>query len=123
MSLQLGAQQQLVAGPCSARRPALLPPRRRHRRAPRPLAALQPEHVDALAASLGHLDALSSQLSHMLTLAYEPIVLPCSSMNCGDVMHRRWAGRQPQPLKLRGQLPERTHGALQSRHAERSTPH
>lgn len=90
MSSQLGSsRQQLAAGPRSTRRPPLP---HLYCRAPRPLAALQPEHADALTAGLGHLDTLGSQLSAMLTLAYEPIVLPCSSMNCGDVMHRRLAG-------------------------------
>jgi hypothetical protein len=36
-----------------------------------------------------HLDALTTSVSHMLTLGYEPIVLPCSSMNCGDMVYRR----------------------------------
>ena len=33
-------------------------------------------------------DAHSADLSNMLTLLYEPIVLPCSSMNCGDIEYR-----------------------------------
>ncbi|PRW20521.1 Serine threonine- kinase chloroplastic [Chlorella sorokiniana] len=56
----------------------LLPPRRRARRALPPAAALQPEHVEALSSSLGHL----------MTLAYEPVVLPCSALNCGDIVYR-----------------------------------
>ena len=81
----------------SGRRPAAagpppLPPR--HRRGGRralaaPAAALLPEHLDALAGGL----------SHLLTLAYEPVVLPCSALNCGDIVHRRWvlpaAARDP----------------------------
>ena len=35
------------------------------------------------------LDALTTSVSHMLTLGYEPLVLPCSSMNCGDMVYRR----------------------------------
>lgn len=31
---------------------------------------------------------LTQHMSHMLTLGYEAVVLPCSSMNCGDVLHR-----------------------------------
>ncbi len=34
--------------------------------------------------------ALVEHLRGMLTLAYEPIVLPCSSMNCGDMIYRRY---------------------------------
>lgn len=74
----------------SGRRPAAaspppLPPRRlrRGRRAlAAPVAALLPEHLDALAGGL----------SHLLTLAYEPVVLPCSALNCGDIVYRRWVG-------------------------------
>lgn len=42
---------------------------------------------------LAHIDIdnFVSSLSHMLTLGYEPIVLPCSSMNCGDMVYRRYA--------------------------------
>lgn len=76
-----------AAGP--ARRPASLPGPLPQRPLPprrtqlRPTAALAPEHVEAAATGL-------SQLHHLLTLAYEPIVLPCSSMNCGDITYRRW---------------------------------
>jgi hypothetical protein len=35
------------------------------------------------------LDALTTSVSHLLTLGYEPLVLPCSSMNCGDMVYRR----------------------------------
>jgi hypothetical protein len=34
-------------------------------------------------------DALAATLAHAATLAYEPVVAPCSLMNCGDVVHRR----------------------------------
>ncbi|PSC67135.1 Serine threonine-kinase chloroplastic [Micractinium conductrix] len=74
-----------AAGP--ARRPASLPGPLPQRPLPprrtqlRPTAALAPEHVEAAATGL-------SQLHHLLTLAYEPIVLPCSSMNCGDITYR-----------------------------------
>ncbi|KAL4422647.1 hypothetical protein ABPG75_008844 [Micractinium tetrahymenae] len=67
---------------CSAasqRAAPLLPPRRARRRAiAAPAAVLLPEH----------LDAAMSGLNHLLTLAYEPVVLPCSSMNCGDIVYR-----------------------------------
>ena len=36
------------------------------------------------------IDSVMSTLSHILTLGYEPIVLPCSSMNCGDMVYRRY---------------------------------
>lgn len=73
------------AGAASSSRAAapslpLLPPRRRARRVLQPAAALQPEHLEALSSSLGHL----------MTLAYEPVVLPCSALNCGDIVYRRW---------------------------------
>lgn len=72
-----------AASRCSAtsqRAAPLLPPRRARRRAiAAPAAALLPEHLDAAV----------SGLNHMLTLAYEPVVLPCSSMNCGDIVYRR----------------------------------
>lgn len=59
----------------------LLPPRRHRARRPlQPVSALQPEHLEALSSSLGHL----------MTLAYEPVVLPCSALNCGDIVYRRW---------------------------------
>lgn len=67
-------------GAASQRAAPLLPPRRARRRAiAAPAAALLPEHVDAAV----------SGLNHLLTLAYEPVVLPCSSMNCGDIVYRR----------------------------------
>lgn len=64
-----------------------LPPQRRERRRAAPAAALGPEAWDAL----------GSGLSHLLTLAYEPIVLPCSSMNCGAPGPGLWvlARRRP----------------------------
>ncbi|KAL4852866.1 Serine/threonine-protein kinase stt7 [Chlorella vulgaris] len=65
----------------TARRPLLPPPpqrQRRQRQAVQPSGALLPEH----------LDAFTSGVHHLLTLAYEPIVLPCSSMNCGDMTYR-----------------------------------
>lgn len=37
--------------------------------------------------ALPPLEHLDSIVSH-LVLLYEPIVLPCSSMNCGDILHR-----------------------------------
>lgn len=46
-------------------------------------------------SEVAHLDvdALTTSVSHMLTLGYEPLVLPCSSMNCGDMVYRRYAAR------------------------------
>lgn len=32
--------------------------------------------------------AVLEHVSHMMTLLYEPVVLPCSSMNCGDIVYR-----------------------------------
>jgi serine/threonine protein kinase len=41
------------------------------------------------ALPLDGLDASSlDHVSHMLSLLYEPVVLPCSSMNCGDIVYR-----------------------------------
>lgn len=31
---------------------------------------------------------LGMDMSSLVTLAYEPVVLPCSSMNCGDIVYR-----------------------------------
>ena len=31
-----------------------------------------------------------SDLAQHLSLAYERVTLPCSSMNCGDVIYRRY---------------------------------
>jgi hypothetical protein len=47
----------------------------------------------AVAAVLDPVDLVNhaSQLAHHLPLAYEPVALPCSLMNCGDVVHRRYA--------------------------------
>lgn len=84
---QRGTWQPPAAPSSSGRRAAAtLPPltlRRSRRRALAPArAALLPEHLDALAGGL----------QHLLTLAYEPVVLPCSSMNCGDMVYRRCVG-------------------------------
>ncbi len=73
--------------------PPLLPPR--HRRVLQPAAALQPEHVEALSSSLGHL----------MTLAYEPVVLPCSALNCGDIVYRRWVLGRARDLTGGGWVP------------------
>jgi hypothetical protein len=35
------------------------------------------------------LDAIATSVSHAIFLGYEPLVLPCSSMNCGDMVYRR----------------------------------
>lgn len=85
MPSQIGARAGASAphccsGPAPAYRSLpLLPPRRvRRRGAAATTAALLPEHLEAVA----------SGLSHLLTLAYEPVVLPCSSMNCGDITYR-----------------------------------
>lgn len=44
--------------------------------------------------------ALHEHARSMLTLAYEPIVLPCSSMNCGDMIYRRYVCKQPNPVSV-----------------------
>lgn len=54
---------------------------RGRRRAQTALSALPADHAT--------LDALTSSLGHLFTLAYEPVVLPCSALNCGDITHRR----------------------------------
>ena len=47
------------------------------------------EHGLTLASSVAdNASSFSSSSSSMLTLGLEPIVLPCSSMNCGDMTHR-----------------------------------
>jgi hypothetical protein len=69
-----------VSGRCTSVPPQ--PRRRGCQRAAR-CSALLPEHLDAAVNGLHH-------LQHLLTLAYEPVVLPCSSMNCGDAVYRRW---------------------------------
>ncbi|EFN52381.1 hypothetical protein CHLNCDRAFT_26777 [Chlorella variabilis] len=83
MPSQRTPARQAAAGVGGSRRPAApaLPQRQRRHRAAAPSAALLPEHVDAAVSGLHH-------LQHLLTLAYEPIVLPCSTMNCGDLTHR-----------------------------------
>lgn len=40
----------------------------------------------------GALDAINS-LVHHAPLAYERVVYPCSTMNCGDAVYRRCASR------------------------------
>lgn len=48
-----------------------------------PTAAIPPYVTDSFITAhsfLSHLD--------LFTLAYEPVVLPCSSMNCGDIVYR-----------------------------------
>lgn len=77
--------------PLPARAPAFPRPKR-----PLTTAALPLEALDHLAATAGpaldHVAATAGpaldHLHHLLSLAYEPIVLPCSTMNCGDVTHR-----------------------------------
>ena len=59
--------------------------------------AVDPAAADALHAAVSTLadtaaPALVHQLSDLaqhLSLAYERVTLPCSSMNCGDVIYRR----------------------------------
>lgn len=55
------------------------------------------EALDAAAQLLPHgalhnvsMDQLAHVADH-LSLAYERVTLPCSSMNCGDVIYRRCA--------------------------------
>lgn len=59
------------------------------RRAPTPCLAVSPDWLssDAVTSTVATLHDARS----LLTLAYEPIVLPCSSMNCGDMIYRRYA--------------------------------
>ena len=50
------------------------------------------QHVQKAAAGYADLlHTLAPALADHLVLAYERVVLPCSSINCGDVMHRRLA--------------------------------
>jgi len=51
------------------------------RKASRLLAALSPDQLH---------DMLSPAMDHLF-LAYERVVMPCHNMNCGDVVHRRFA--------------------------------
>lgn len=85
-------------GPARGAAPAL-PTRNRQRRGAQ-CSALDPAAADALhaaAASLPHAmlshGAISqlSEMSQHLSLAYERVTLPCSSMNCGDAIYRRCA--------------------------------
>jgi hypothetical protein len=62
------------------------------RRGPKPIPAISPEHlVDGLKDLLPFLDSHTSfqGLIEQLPLAYERVALPCSTMNCGDVIYRR----------------------------------
>ena len=78
---------------------SLCTPSHRRRASPR-LHALPVEHVVHAAEQLSQLDhqelladghsALSAAAQH-LSLAYERVTLPCSSMNCGDAIYRRCA--------------------------------
>lgn len=54
----------------------------RRRQALRSVAALSPDQ----------LHDLLPQLLHHASLAYERVTLPCSAMNCGDVVYKRSAG-------------------------------
>ena len=55
--------------------------RKARRRATKLLAGLSPEQLQEL---------VSPALDHIF-FAYERVVMPCHNMNCGDVVHRRWA--------------------------------
>ena len=55
-------------------------------------AALPPEAQHLAQQTADHLHTLVPQLAHHLTLAYERVTLPCSAMNCGDIIHKRCAG-------------------------------
>lgn len=94
------------AGPASAAAPCL--PRHRQRRGV-PCRALDLAAADALHAAVSSMPhgAISqsllrqlSELSPHLSLAYERVTLPCSSMNCGDAIYRRCHALSPQTLKL-----------------------
>lgn len=68
------------------------------RRAQTAVQALGPDHLDAMATSFSHMLALDVEqglaaVKHLMTMAYEPIVLPCSALNCGDLTHRRYSSR------------------------------
>lgn len=56
-------------------------PPKSKRKASRLLAALSPDQLH---------DMLSPAMDHLF-LAYERVVMPCHNMNCGDVVHRRFA--------------------------------
>lgn len=106
-------------GPARGAAPAL-PTRHKQRRGAQ-CNALDPAAADALhaaAASLPH-DMLShgaiSQLSEMsqhLSLAYERVTLPCSSMNCGDAIYRRCAAPPFQTVSSR-LLQQKAHNSRQ----------
>ena len=53
-----------------------------------PVDIAQQLDLDTLTSTLSHLS--HSPLSTLLTFAYEPLVLPCQNMNCGDMVYRRY---------------------------------
>ena len=55
--------------------------RKARQRATKLLAGLSPDHLQEL---------VSPAMDHLF-FAYERVVMPCHNMNCGDVVHRRWA--------------------------------
>ena len=55
--------------------------RKARQRAAKLLAGLAPDHLQEL---------VSPAMDHLF-FAYERVVMPCHNMNCGDVVHRRWA--------------------------------
>ena len=88
------------AAPSGGRPVPVLPTRvSRRGRNCAPCCAVDPAMADALhaAAAAGSHSIISSDVAgHLvditrhLSLAYERVTLPCSSMNCGDVVYRRY---------------------------------
>lgn len=83
--------------PSIGRRPLLV---RRPKHTSGRLYALPVEHIAHVAAHLAQLDHQSvladghadlQQFVQHMSLAYERVTLPCSSMNCGDAIYRRLA--------------------------------
>ena len=83
--------------PSTGRRPLLV---RRPNHTSGRLYALPVEHIAHVAAHLAQLDHQSvladghadlPQFVQHMSLAYERVTLPCSSMNCGDAIYRRSA--------------------------------
>jgi serine/threonine protein kinase len=77
--MERGALQRSQHAPAHASTSARGPAAARRARAGR---------APALAAHLPDLAAAAAHAHAALALAYEPVVLPCSSMSCGDVVHR-----------------------------------
>lgn len=71
-------------------------------RAPRPSRALPDlllalphfPHLPDLPHLADTMTAASTHVSHSAPLAYEKVALPCSTMNCGDVIYRSTLDRQ-----------------------------